>query len=97
MNSETITREEISRSIAEKIGIPRTHGKRVLYQLLGIMIKSLVEDDQLKLTSFGTFIVLHKDKRVGWNPKTGQEVIITPHKSISLRASDKRRHKISKI
>jgi len=96
MNIKTITREDISGSIAEKIGIPHNHGKRVLDQLLEIMIKALVRDGQLKLTSFGTFMVLHKNNRVGRNPKTGQDVMITPRKSVSFRASDKLKHKIAK-
>ena len=96
MKSETITREDISGSIAEKIGIPHNHGKRVLDQLLEIMIKALMRDGELKLTSFGSFVILHKDERVGRNPKTGQDVMITPRKSVSFRASDKLRHKIAK-
>jgi len=96
MDSKTITRKEISESIAEKIGIPHNHGKRVLDQILEIMIKALMRDGELKLTSFGSFVILHKNERVGRNPKTGQDVMITPRKSVSFRASDKLRHKIAK-
>jgi len=96
MNSETITREEISGSIAEKIRIPHNHGGRVLKKILEIMLEGLAKDGQLKLTSFGSFVILHKNKRVGRNPKTGQDVMITPRKSVSFRASDKLRHKIAK-
>ena len=96
MNIETITREKLSGSIAENIGIPHNHGGRVLEKILEIMIKALVRDGQLKISSFGTFMVLNKGKRVGRNPKTGQEVIITPRKSVSFKASEKLKHKIAK-
>jgi len=96
MNIETITREDISGSIAEKIGIPHNQAKKVLGKILEIMIKALVRDGQLKISSFGTFMVLNKGKRVGRNPKTGQEVIITPRKSVSFKASEKLKHKIAK-
>ena len=96
MNIETLTREDISGSIAEKIGIPHNHARKGLDQLLEIMIKALVRDGQLKISSFGTFMVLNKGKRVARNPKTGQEVIITPRKSVSFKASEKLKHKIAK-
>ena len=41
----------------------------------------------LKISSFGTFHVRSKDERVGRNPKTGHEVMITPRNSLSFRAS----------
>ena len=96
MNIETITREEICQSLAEKIGIHHNHSGKVLEKILEIMIKALVRDGQLKISSFGTFMVLNKGKRVGRNPKTGQEVIITPRKSVSFKASEKLKHKIAK-
>jgi integration host factor subunit alpha len=96
MNIETITKEKLSGSIAEKIGIPHNHSGKVLEKILEIMIKALVREGQLKISSFGTFMVLNKGKRVGRNPKTGQEVIVTPRKSVSFRASEKLKHKIAK-
>jgi integration host factor subunit alpha len=96
MKSETITKEKLSGSIAEKIDIPHNHSRKVLEKILEIMIKALVRDGQLKISSFGTFMILNKGKRVGRNPKTGQEVIVTPRKSVSFRASEKLKHKIAK-
>ncbi len=96
MNIETITREDIAQCIAEKVAIPHNHARKGLDQLLEIMIKALVKDNELKISSFGTFMVLNKGKRVGRNPKTGQEVIITPRKSVSFKASEKLKHKIAK-
>jgi len=96
MNIETITREEIYQSLAEKIGISHNQAKKVLGKILEIMIKALVRDGHLKISSFGTFMILNKDKRIGRNPKTGQEVIVTPRKSVSFKASEKLKHKIAK-
>jgi integration host factor subunit alpha len=96
MKSETITREEISQSLGDKIGISHHHAGKVIGKVLEIMMEGLAKDGQLKLTSFGTFMVLHKNNRVGRNPKTGQDVMITPRKSVSFRASDKLKHKIAK-
>ena len=78
MKSETITKEKLSGSIAEKIDIPHNHSRKVLEKILEIMIKALVRDGQLKISSFGTFMILNKGKRVGRNPKTGELVKVEP-------------------
>ena len=41
----------------------------------------------LKISSFGSFAVRKKGKRIGRNPKTGQEVPINPRRVLVFRAS----------
>jgi integration host factor subunit alpha len=48
---------------------------------------SLVDDGVVKISSFGTFSVRQKGRRVGRNPKTGQEVPIMPRRVLVFRAS----------
>ena len=48
---------------------------------------SLVADGTVKISSFGTFSVRQKGRRIGRNPKTGQEVPIMPRRVLVFRAS----------
>ena len=48
---------------------------------------SLVDDGVVKISSFGTFSVRQKGRRVGRNPKTGEEVPIMPRRVLVFRAS----------
>ena len=41
----------------------------------------------MKLSGFGNFVVRKKNSRKGRNPKTGQEIEITPRKVVSFRPS----------
>jgi integration host factor subunit alpha len=41
----------------------------------------------VKISSFGTFSVRQKGRRIGRNPKTGQEVPILPRRVLVFRAS----------
>ena len=41
----------------------------------------------VKLSSFGSFLVRSKSERVGRNPKTGEEVPITPRRVLVFRPS----------
>jgi integration host factor subunit alpha len=48
---------------------------------------SLVYDGVVKISSFGTFSVRQKGRRIGRNPKTGKEVPIMPRRVLVFRAS----------
>ncbi|OJX09561.1 MAG: integration host factor subunit alpha [Caedibacter sp. 37-49] len=87
MPVKTLTRAEISDAIAESINFPRHRAMEILEQILEQMIVGLVKEGELKLSSFGSFNVRKKSNRIGRNPKTGKEVMITPRKTISFRAS----------
>ena len=51
-------------------------------------IKSVLQQGQLvKIAGFGNFIVRKKRARKGRNPKTGQEIGITPRKVVTFRPS----------
>ena len=52
------------------------------------LLKSLIECDDVKISSFGTFIVRNKKERIGRNPKTGEEVPITARSVVTFRASN---------
>jgi integration host factor subunit alpha len=49
---------------------------------------SLAAGDPVKLSSFGSFGIRQKGQRVGRNPKTGQEVPITPRRVLVFRPSN---------
>ena len=51
------------------------------------MSDTLVKGEQVKLSSFGTFMVREKRGRIGRNPKTGEEVPITPRRVLVFRPS----------
>ncbi len=51
------------------------------------MSQALVEGNSVKLSSFGTFLVRSKRERMGRNPKTGEEVPITPRRVLVFRPS----------
>ena len=51
------------------------------------MSDALVDGQQVKLSSFGTFDVRDKRQRIGRNPKTGEEVPITPRRVLVFRPS----------
>jgi len=87
MSDKTLTRAEISDSIAAKVNLSRRRSMELLEDALEQMSQGLENEGQLKLSSFGSFSIRKKNNRIGRNPKTGQEVMIAPRQVISFRAS----------
>ena len=59
------------------------------------IVASLERGDTVKLSSFGSFGIRDKGERVGRNPKTGQEVPITPRRVLVFRASNIMKQRIN--
>jgi integration host factor subunit alpha len=56
--------------------------------VLSEISSSLARGEQVKLSSFGSFGIRSKGQRIGRNPKTGQEVPITPRRVLVFRPSN---------
>ena len=55
--------------------------------MLAKLRDALARGEMVKISSFGSFSVRQKGQRVGRNPKTGEEVPITPRRVLSFRPS----------
>ena len=56
--------------------------------IIKVISTSLAEGEPVKLSSFGSFNIREKGQRIGRNPKTGQEVPITPRRVLVFRPSN---------
>ena len=59
------------------------------------IVASLERGHTVKLSSFGSFGIRDKGQRIGRNPKTGQEVPITPRRVLVFRASNIMKQRIN--
>lgn len=87
MTQTTLTRVEIVDSLVREVNFPRHQAIDFLEAAIEIMSHALVEEGIIKLSSFGSFNVRQKSKRIGRNPKTGKEAVITPRSVISFTPS----------
>lgn len=87
MSERTITRADLANSIYEQVGLSRNESSDLVESILGEMADALAQGDHVKISSFGSFSLRQKAERIGRNPKTGEEVPITPRKVLVFRAS----------
>jgi integration host factor subunit alpha len=87
MAGKTLTRADLSEAVHRQIGLSRSESADLVKSMLDLMSEHLVQGETVKLSSFGTFMVRSKKGRVGRNPKTGEEVPITPRRVLVFRPS----------
>ena len=96
MASKTVTRADLVEALARRTNMQRADANRLLTRMLDMMQDALVEGDTVKLSRFGNFNVRAKRQRIGRNPKTGEEVPITPRRVVTFRPSQMLRDFVEK-
>jgi integration host factor subunit alpha len=96
MAGKTVTRSDLSEIVYNAVGLSRSESAQIVETVLDEISDALIRGEDVKLSSFGSFLVRHKNGRMGRNPKTGEEVPIDPRRVLSFRASHVLKEKINK-
>ena len=88
MSGKTLTRADLAEAVVEKVGLPRNESQELVELVLGEISNALASGEPVKLSSFGSFGIREKGERLGRNPKTGEEVPITPRRVLVFRPSN---------
>lgn len=88
MGGTTLTRADLAEAVYRKVGLSRTESAQLVEMVLDEICDSIVRGETVKLSSFATFQIRSKNERIGRNPKTGEEVPISPRKVMTFKASN---------
>ena len=95
--SKTITKLDLVNHLNEKLGLNKIESKELVEAFFDEIKKSLINNEEVKLSGFGNFKILNKRERPGRNPKTGEPAIISARKVVTFKAGQKLRKKMSNI
>ena len=95
MAGETVTRARLSDAVYQEVGLSRNESAELVGSVIAEISGALARGEMVKISSFGSFAVRQKGKRVGRNPKTGEEVPINPRRVLVFRASHALKHQIN--
>lgn len=87
MTENTVTRAQLSEAVYQEVGLSRNESADLVETVLNEIADALARGEMVKISSFGSFSVRQKGKRVGRNPKTGEEVPILPRRVLVFRPS----------
>ena len=86
--NKTWTRNDLMEAISDSVGLSLTDSSEIRENIFDFILKELENGKDVKISSFGTFMVKRKNSRIGRNPKTGIEVSIIARNVVSFHSSN---------
>lgn len=83
----TVTRADLTEAVYQEVGLSRKNSAELVDEFIEEILVNLEKGKNVKFSSFGNFSLRQKEERMGRNPKTGEEVPITPRKVLVFKAS----------
>ena len=94
MAGNTLTRNELIEALVSDIGLTRQDSSTLLEDILEEIMSELIAGEQVKLARFGNFVVREKKPRIGRNPKTGVEAVISARRVSTFKPSPRLRDRV---
>ena len=82
-----LTKKEIINSIYMQIGYSKKITENLLEEFFELILNNLKKHKKVKISKFGTFSIKEKKPRIGRNPKTKKEVLISARKVLIFKSS----------
>ncbi len=82
----TVTRADLTEAVYHEGGLTRKESAQLVESVLEEISSALAQGESVKISSFATFSVRDKAERIGRNPKTGEEAMISPRRVLIFRA-----------
>ena len=78
---------DIANEIYTHVGISKNEAADIVELVLNMLKEVLHKGESVKIAGFGNFVVRSKGARKGRNPRTGEEIGITPRRVVTFRPS----------
>ena len=87
IEKKNISRDNIAETINNEFGFAKKECLDIVNDIIDIIIEGLIKNQIVKIHNFGTFKLKRKKSRIGRNPKTKEEAIISERNVITFKAS----------
>ena len=86
MTNINLKKKDIVKDLSKKIGFSSNYSKKIIDDLIHIILIN-IKTGNFNLKDIGTFKIISKKERLGRNPKTKKEYIISKRKSVTFTQS----------
>ncbi len=82
-----LTKKELVNIIYMQVGFSKQISEHLIDEFFSLITLNLKKEKKLKLTKFGTFFIRSKKSRIGRNPKTKEDKIISERNVVLFKPS----------
>ncbi len=88
MSKNVVTKSVVVNFLNESIGLSKRECLNFFENFIDIISNELSKEDNVKIVNFGVFTVNKKKPRIGRNPKTKEEVMISQRNVVKFKPSE---------
>ena len=89
-----LTKADLAEKLYDEIGLNKRESKDVVESFFNELNNSLSEGEEIKLSGFGNFSIRDKSQRMGRNPKTGEDKVISARRVVSFKVGQKLKSRV---
>ena len=82
-----LTKKDLVNLIYMQVGFSKQLSEILVDEFFSIIINNLITEKKIKISKFGTFSIRRKKSRIGRNPKTKEEKVISSRKVVLFKPS----------
>ena len=91
-----MTKAELVEEVSRVSDLTKKHSELIVDTVFQSIIDALNRGEKIELRGFGSFRLRQREPRKGRNPKTGEEVPISPRRVMTFKASNVLKNRILK-
>ena len=80
----TLTKAELVSIVSDKCHFPRQESAQIVEQVFQILKETLEKGEKVKISGLGNFVTREKRPRIGRNPQTGEEMMISGRRVLTF-------------
>tara|TARA_B100000575_G_C22697749_1_gene422215 strand:+ start:79 stop:378 length:300 start_codon:yes stop_codon:yes gene_type:complete len=82
-----LTKKNLVNLVYMQIGFSKSISESLIDEFFSIIVSNLKKEKKVKISNFGTFSIRQKKLRIGRNPKTKEEKIISARNVVLFKPS----------
>ena len=82
-----LTKKDLVNLIYMQLGFSKQISENIIEDFLSTIVSNIKEEKKLKLSKFGTFSIRQKKSRIGRNPKTKENKLISSREVVLFKPS----------
>ena len=92
-----MTKADLIEEVSRVVELTRKESEVIVETIFDSVVTSLRTGDKVEIRGFGSFRTRERKGRIGRNPKTGEEVPISPRRVLTFRPSQVMKDKINSL
>ncbi len=91
-----LTKKDLVNQVYMQVGFSKLISENLIDEFFSLIISNLIKEKKIKIAKFGTFLIRTKKERLGRNPKTKEEKLISERNVVLFKPSNEFKDLINK-